>query len=587
MLEETVERAQARDAEAFTELVERYQDAVFGSAYHVVLDFEHARDIAQETFVRAWERLPAPRNPSAFPAWLLRICRNLAVSWQRSPQHDLAMLNPDEASADDMAERVATRDLVSRALSALPADNRLALTLFLVDGYTYGEVAALTEAPLSTVKGRIERGRRQLEAEVLAMTEETLKSEAPDKQFTVETVRRSLDEAQAAVQAHEMADARATAEDVLKRLSDLQADDEVRREIEFGALSVVKSATFFQDRERWQEVTRRQIRILEERGDRRQLALYLENFGYQATGLTESERSAIAEYCISLYEEMEMLENLRSALFFRGWHVAVDGQFPSARKIWERAFGLRDRLPYDGSAACLDAAEEFLRFAGTEPERKRLVLWGASADAVALDGDRLAFRAQPGYSFSDVGADERSVIAGGFWPLCHMGWMPVTGPDVGYQEEFSSFSTSPHPMHTRVWVPSDEEIIPTPAGEFDSCLLIRMTMTRSPEDLKSDSREAETNKIWAGEWYWWFARGVGPVAFRHEAETGITAQTLLSRFECPEEREEWFPLVVGTRWEWQPAEPPDGIEIHMVNRLTHIAEDGTFYLASTTLAERT
>ncbi|HCA46707.1 MAG TPA: hypothetical protein DEP45_04905 [Armatimonadetes bacterium] len=142
-------------------------------------------------------------------------------------------------------------------------------------------------------------------------------------------------------------------------------------------------------------------------------------------------------------------------------------------------------------------------------------------------------------------------------------------------------------MHTRVWVPSDEEIIPTPAGEFDSCLLIRMTMTRSPEDLKSDSREAETNKIWAGEWYWWFARGVGPVAFRHEAETGITAQTLLSRFECPEEREEWFPLVVGTRWEWQPAEPPDGIEIHMVNRLTHIAEDGTFYLASTTLAERT
>lgn len=587
MLEETVTRAQAGSAEAFTELVERYKDAVFGSAYHVVLDFEAARDIAQEAFVRAWERLPELRDPAAFPAWLLRICRNLAVSWQRSPERDVDQLDTDDVVSDDLAERVATRDLVSRALSALPADNRLALTLFLVDGYTYGEVAALTEAPLTTVKGRIERGRRQLEAEVLAMTEETLKSEAPDYQFTVETVRRSLDEAQAAVQAHEMANARATAEHVLERLRDLEADDEVRREIEFGALSVVKSATFFQDRERWQEVTRRQIRILEERGDRQQLALYLENFGYQAAGLAKSERFAIAEYCISLYEEMEMLDNLRSALFFRGWHLAIDGQFASGRERWERALSLHDSLPYDGSAACLDATEEFLRIASDEPDRERLVLWGASADAACLDGNVLAFRGQPGYSFTHAGADERHMLAGGFWPFCHVRWMPLTGPQVGYQEELPSFSTSPYPMHSRIGIVSDRETVCTPAGEFGECLLIRMTIVRAPDDLASDSREAETNKIWAGEWYWWFARGVGPVAFRHEAETGITSHALLSRFECPEEREEWFPLVVGTRWEWQPAEPPDGIEIHMVNRLTHIAEDGTFYLASITLAERT
>lgn len=587
MLEETVACAQARDAEAFTELVERYQDAVFGSAYHVVLDFEAARDIAQETFVRAWERLPELRDPAAFPAWLLRICRNLAVSWRRSPERDLQRLDADGVADDDLAERVATRDLVSRALSALPANNRLALTLFLVDGYTYDEVAALTEAPLTTVKGRIERGRRQLEAEVLAMTEETLKGEAPDEQFTEETVRRSLDEAQAAVQAHEMGEARAAAEEVLERLADLDADDEERREIEFDALGVVKSATFFQDPERWLEATRRQIRILEQRGDREQLALHLSHLGAAARTFTQSERVAIAEYCIALYEELGMLENLRNALFFRGWGLAGGGDADQAKERWERALELNGSLPYDGMSACLDATEEFLRLTGGRFDLDRRVAWHARSEGGAVEGDRVTFTGQPGQSTTTSNQEEKAATEDGFWPFTQVRWLPVTGPGVGYEEESACFSYSPHPMRMSVWVPSDEETVSTPAGEFDGCLLVRATISLASEDRQSEAREAESNKLWAGEWCWWFARGVGPVAFRHEAENGITAHTLLSRFECPEEREEWFPLVVGTRWEWQPADPIEGIDVQMVNRLTHISEDGNVYLATTTVAQRT
>jgi RNA polymerase sigma-70 factor (ECF subfamily) len=590
VLEETVACAQARDAEAFTELVERYQDAVFGSAYHVVLDFEAARDIAQETFVRAWERLPELRDPAAFPAWLLRICRNLAVSWRRSPERDLQRLDADGVADDDLAERVATRDLVSRALSALPANNRLALTLFLVDGYTYDEVAALTEAPLTTVKGRIERGRRQLEAEVLAMTEETLKGEAPDEQFTEETVRRSLDEAQAAVQAHEMGEARAAAEEVLERLADLDADDEERREIEFDALGVVKSATFFQDPERWLEATRRQIRILEQRGDREQLALHLSHLGAAARTFTQSERVAIAEYCIALYEELGMLGmlgNLRSALFFRGWHLAMDGEPEPAKERWERASALSDVAGYDDFEACLDATREFLRITGGRRDLDRRVNWRAAAAVLMPEGDRLTVGSQPGQSSSHSTFEENAAAEDGFLPFSRIGWLPVTDPEVGHEEERASFSYSPHPMRMSVWVPSDEETVSTPAGEFDGCLLVRATISLASEDRQSEAREAESNKLWAGEWCWWFARGVGPVAFRHEAENGITAHTLLSRFECPEEREEWFPLVVGTRWEWQPADPIEGIDVQMVNRLTHISEDGNVYLATTTVAQRT
>jgi len=85
MVAEWVARAQAGDDEAYTALVRRFQDAVFGAAFQKVLDFEAARDIAQETFVRAYERLNHLREPAAFPGWLLRIAHNLAASWMRSP----------------------------------------------------------------------------------------------------------------------------------------------------------------------------------------------------------------------------------------------------------------------------------------------------------------------------------------------------------------------------------------------------------------------------------------------------------------------------------------------------------------------
>ena len=161
MIAELVRQARDGDAEAYTELVCKFQDAVFATAYQMVLDFDTARDLAQETFVRAYERLGSLRDPASFPGWVIRICRNLALSWLREPEREWVALDPAEVFAGDLAESVAIRDLVSRALSTLPEDNRLALSLFLVDGYTYREVAELTDVPLSTARGRGTSWRRR------------------------------------------------------------------------------------------------------------------------------------------------------------------------------------------------------------------------------------------------------------------------------------------------------------------------------------------------------------------------------------------------------------------------------------------
>ena len=586
-LADIVARAQAGDHGAFTDLVRRYQDAVFGAAYYVVPDFDTARDIAQETFIRAWERLPELRQPESFPAWLLRICRNLALGWRRSPARATEALHAGDVAVTDAAEPVGIRDLVARALSALPDDNRLALTLFLVNGYTYAEVAALTSVPETTVKGRIERGRRQLAAEVLMMTEETLKEEAPDEQFTVETVKRSVAQAREAMDANEMGSALSIADRVLERLPGLDVDDSERRDLTVEALSVVQGATWVRDRQRWTEAGRRAIRALEEQGDRGRLARCLADFGVQADGLTRSERSAIAEYCMQLYEELGMDADLRAALFFRGWSLAWDGQSEAALQRWERARKLRERLPYDWWAACLDATDEFIRSAGMHLDPARGATWGAGASIGRLEGERLTHVSGPGWMASSGTREEAAAATYGLWPFPKLGWLPVTGPKVGYEEEQTTFSYTPRPTHTRIWLEATPGPVVTPAGEFTDCLLVRGTMRQAPEDQDSDAREARLNQHWCGEWYWWFARGVGPVAFRHEAEDGIVAHTVLSAFDCPEARGEWFPLVVGTRWEYQPAKPRDGIEATSVVTLTHINEaDATVYLARMALAMR-
>lgn len=582
---DTVRCAQSGDHEAFTGLVRRYQDAVFGAAYHAVLDFDTARDIAQETFIRAWERLGDLREPQSFPAWLLRICRNLAVAWLRGPARHTECLQTADVTVGDPAEPLGVRDLVTRALSALPVDNRLALTLFLVDGYTYAEVADLTAVPETTVKGRIERGRRQLAAEVLMMTKETLREEAPDEQFTVETVRRAFAEAREAMDANEMGNALSIADRVLERLPELDVDDSERRDLTIEALSVVQGATWVRDRQRWTDAGRRVIRALEEQGDRGRLARCLADFGIQADDLTRSERSAIAEYCMQLYEELGMDAERRTALFFRGWSLAWDGQSEAALQRWGRARELRERLAYDCWAACLDATDEFIHLAGTHPDAARAVVWGAGASVGRVDGDRLRHVGGPGWMASSGTREQAAAATYGLWPFPKLGWLPITGPEVGYEEQQTAFSYTPRPTRTHIWLEATPDPVVTPAGEFTDCLLVRCTMTQAPEDRGAETRGAFLNRTWCGEWYWWFARGVGPVAFRHEAEDDIVEHSVLSDFTCPEQRDEWFPLVVGTRWEYQPADPPDGIEAASVVALTHIDEaDGTVYLPRMALA---
>jgi len=159
------------DERAGVVFVRRYQRRVYGLALSMVGDPGRAEDIAQEAFLRAW------RHAAAFDArrgtvatWLLAITRNLAIDSLRMrrgvmtcPSDPLWETMADEArSPDDEAVASEARSTLAEALAALPGEQRRALVLAAVYGYSASDVSLLEGIPLGTAKSRIGRGLRRL-----------------------------------------------------------------------------------------------------------------------------------------------------------------------------------------------------------------------------------------------------------------------------------------------------------------------------------------------------------------------------------------------------------------------------------------
>jgi RNA polymerase sigma-70 factor (ECF subfamily) len=178
-----VRAAQKGDGAAFAAIVARYQRRVYRVAYGLVRSHEDADDLAQETFVRAWQALDRFRVGEPLFPWLARIVTNLAYSlFRRRKRRPETSIEPlVEAGMqwgvdDDPAAHAADRERAARlaeAFEELSEDHRAILVLRVVEGLSYEEIAGTLEIASGTVMSRLSRARAELRMRLEARMKET------------------------------------------------------------------------------------------------------------------------------------------------------------------------------------------------------------------------------------------------------------------------------------------------------------------------------------------------------------------------------------------------------------------------------
>jgi len=169
--EELVARSIRGDADSFNQLILRWERPIYALAYRTIGREEDARDVCQETFLRAFRALPGFRGQAKFSSWLYRIALNLCRDWMRrerrapiaQPPEDVDLMELAAAAepSESIEDLVARKDLsraVERAMAQLPEEQRTAIVLKEYHGLTFQEIADLMGCPLSTVKTRLYQG---------------------------------------------------------------------------------------------------------------------------------------------------------------------------------------------------------------------------------------------------------------------------------------------------------------------------------------------------------------------------------------------------------------------------------------------
>ena len=178
--EELVDRSRGGEVDSFNQLILRWERPIYALAYRVIGREEDARDICQETFLRAYRALPGFKGEAKFSSWVYRIALNLCRDWIRRQRRNPVQQMPDDIdvleaaaatepseSVEDLVGRRELTAVVEAAMALLPEEQRTAIVLKEYHGMTFQEIADLQGCPLSTVKTRLYQGlsvlRRQLE----------------------------------------------------------------------------------------------------------------------------------------------------------------------------------------------------------------------------------------------------------------------------------------------------------------------------------------------------------------------------------------------------------------------------------------
>lgn len=170
--EQLIELAKGGDVESFNQLIYKYEGLAYSVARRTLRDAESAADAVQNGFIKAYQGLHGFRGGN-FRAWLMRIVTNCCYDILRAekrrpaeslddmlagPEHIPHLTDPSE-SPDQYTGRMELGGLIENGIRSLPPEQRTVIVLRDIHGYTYQEIADITEEAMGTVKSRLSRAR--------------------------------------------------------------------------------------------------------------------------------------------------------------------------------------------------------------------------------------------------------------------------------------------------------------------------------------------------------------------------------------------------------------------------------------------
>lgn len=153
------------DRQAFGELVGRHQRLVRGLLARLSGNRADADDLAQETFVQAWQRIATYRSEGSFKAWLCQIAYSrflMSARKDRARGRLMEGLRADPPVLDQAKALPGASLDLDRALASLGDEERACVVLCYASGLSHAEASGVTGLPLGTVKSHVNRGRARL-----------------------------------------------------------------------------------------------------------------------------------------------------------------------------------------------------------------------------------------------------------------------------------------------------------------------------------------------------------------------------------------------------------------------------------------
>jgi len=174
-----VRSAKNGDLEAYDRLVRHYQERIYATIYHMTANHEDANDLAQESFIKAFQALKSFKGDSSFYTWLYRIAVNKTINFLKRRKNRIHLsLNDLDLNAEHDPDLVALisdktprreadlrelQEKLNAALLKLSEPHRLVVVLHDVQGLSHDEIAKVMDCSIGTVRSRLFYARQQLQ----------------------------------------------------------------------------------------------------------------------------------------------------------------------------------------------------------------------------------------------------------------------------------------------------------------------------------------------------------------------------------------------------------------------------------------